>query len=230
MKAIVGLGNPGPRYRHTRHNVGWRVLERLAARWSCGKPEKARHAEVRRCTVDGGPVLLAKPLTFMNDSGRAVRALVERDRLAPDDLLVVYDDLDLELGRIRVRAQGSAGGHNGVRSIQQHLSQMRGKRQEARGQGIGGWLGGVLSGGRAGEVESSEVAGSNKAAGPPAFARIRVGIGRPPPGVDPIDFVLMGFSPDELRLVEQAAERAADAAECWLREGIAAAMNRFNAG
>jgi PTH1 family peptidyl-tRNA hydrolase len=74
------------------------------------------------------------------------------------------------------------------------------------------------------------VAGSNKTAGPPAFARIRVGIGRPPPGVDPIDFVLMGFSPDELRLVEQAAERAADAAECWLREGIAAAMNRFNAG
>ena len=230
MKAIVGLGNPGPRYRHTRHNVGWRVLERLAARWSCGKPEKARHAEVRRCTVDGGPVLLAKPLTFMNDSGRAVRALVERDRLAPDDLLVVYDDLDLELGRIRVRAQGSAGGHNGVRSIQQHLSQMRGKWHEARGQAIGGWLGSVLSGGRAGEVESSEVAGSNKAAGPPAFARIRVGIGRPPPGVDPIDFVLMGFSPDELRLVEQAAERAADAAECWLREGIAAAMNRFNAG
>ena len=227
MKAIVGLGTPGPRYRHTRHNVGWRVLDLLAQRWRGAKPEKARHSEVVRCLVDGEPVLLVKPQTFMNDSGKAVRALVEKDRLTPDDLLVVYDDLDLALGRIRVRAQGSAGGHRGIKSIQEHLAALaraRGQRSAA-GLGIGERLTRAM--GLAGEVRA-EPAGKSEAAQPPAFARIKVGIGRPPPGMDPIDFVLTGFTPDEAPLIQAAVERAADAAECWLASGTEAAANRFN--
>ncbi len=205
MKAIIGLGNPGPRYRHTRHNTGWHVLDRLAERWQAGKPERTRHAEVRRCAVDGETVLLVKPLTFMNESGLAVRALVEQEGLSPDQLLVIYDDLDLALGRIRVRAQGSSGGHRGIRSIQQHLEQV--VRRPEHGDGA---------------------LAPKLAREPVPFPRIKVGIGRPPPGVDPIDYVLSSFLPEELEVIRPAIALAADAAECWVREGIEAAMNRFN--
>jgi PTH1 family peptidyl-tRNA hydrolase len=233
MRAIVGLGNPGARYRRTRHNAGWQVLDQLAVRWHGGKPEKARHAEVVRCVVDGEPVLLLKPLTFMNDSGKAVRALIEKDRLAPEEILVIYDDLDLQLGRVRLRAQGSSGGHGGIRSIQQHLAQLA----RARDRGLWGKeLGTRAVGSSPGDTGQHDQNGGQMRAGAPAvreyavpaFPRLKVGIGRPPAGVDPVDFVLTGFTPDELRLIEPAIERAADAAECWLREGTAAAMNRFN--
>jgi PTH1 family peptidyl-tRNA hydrolase len=206
MKAIVGLGNPGPRYQHTRHNAGWMVVDRLAARWPCGRPEKTRQAEVRRCTVDGETVLLVKPLTYMNESGRAVRLLVERDGLRPEEILVIYDDMDLAPGRIRVRPQGSSGGHGGIKSIQEHLTQL--SRRTA-----------------AGAAPETNGAGARTA---PPFPRIKVGIGRPPAGMDPIDFVLAAFTPEELAVVGPALALAADAAECWLREGIEAAMNRFN--
>ena len=131
MKAIVGLGNPGPRYRNTRHNAGWHVLDELYRRWGGGKPLQARHAEVVKTAISGQPVMLVKPQTFMNDSGKAVRALVEKDGLDPVDVLVVYDDLDLPVGRIRLRARGSAGGHGGIKSVQQQLAGVgRLKRRE----------------------------------------------------------------------------------------------------
>jgi PTH1 family peptidyl-tRNA hydrolase len=235
MKAIVGLGNPGPRYRHTRHNVGWWVVDRLAARWRAGKPEVRRLAETVRCAVDGQPVLLLKPLTGMNDSGRVVRALVEKDGLALSDLLVVYDDLDLDLGRIRVRAQGSSGGHNGIRSIQQHLSQLQRKAQARQDGAQPRWLGALVgavtprSAPQGGVAVAGDAAGARAAdAGPPPFPRIKVGIGRPQAGVDPIEYVLSGFTPDERVQLEPALERAVDAVECWLRDGIGVAMNRFN--
>jgi PTH1 family peptidyl-tRNA hydrolase len=211
MRAIVGLGNPGPRYRHTRHNVGWWTLDELARRWGAGKakPEKARHAEVVRCTVDGEPLVLVKPQTFMNDSGKAVRALVEKDKLKPEEIMVVYDDIDLAAGRIRIRSGGSSGGHRGLKSIQEHLAQvMRSRKPKAPP--------GETGGGPAAKEES------------PEFPRIKVGLGRPPAGVDPIDYVLTTFTPDELAVVKPAVERTADAIECWLREGIDVAMNRFN--
>jgi peptidyl-tRNA hydrolase, PTH1 family len=189
MKAIVGLGNPGPRYRNTRHNVGWHVVDRLAERFAAGKPAKARNAELMKGSSGGEPVLLLKPLTYMNDSGKAVRALVEKDHLPLEDVLVVYDDLDLTFGKLRLRAGGSSGGHNGIKSIQQCIA------------------------GKAGD-----------------FPRIKVGIGRPPAGVDPIDHVLTTFTPDEKVVIADAVERAADAVECWVHEGIEAAMNKFNGG
>ena len=89
MSAIIGLGNPGPRYKNTRHNVGWHVLDRLAARWGAAKPGKARHAEVLNAAFSGQPVLLVKPLTYMNDSGKAVRALVGKDHLPLERILVI---------------------------------------------------------------------------------------------------------------------------------------------
>jgi peptidyl-tRNA hydrolase, PTH1 family len=229
MKAIVGLGNPGPRYRNTRHNAGWHVLDELYRRWGGGKPVQARHAEVVKTSISGQPVMLVKPQTFMNDSGKAVRALVEKDGLDPVDVLVVYDDLDLPVGRIRIRGRGSAGGHGGIKSIQQQLAGVgRLKRREpvapvavATPVPAGGG-----APGRAALAAPPEVAAP--ARDPQDFPRLKVGIGRPPAGVDPIEFVLTTFVPDELTLIRPAIERAADAVESWLAEGPDVAANRFN--
>jgi PTH1 family peptidyl-tRNA hydrolase len=225
MKAIVGLGNPGPRYRNTRHNVGWQVLDELVRRWEPGqvKPQAARHAEVVKSAHVGQVVVLIKPQTFMNDSGKAVRALVEKDGLDPEDILVVYDDLDLAAGRIRVRGGGSSGGHRGIQSIQQHLAAVpRLKRRPAPVESEAPEAPAV-TGKR--NQPSGQPSGQPSA---PAFPRIKVGIGRPPAGMDPIDFVLTTFAPDELTLIRPAIERAADAVECWIADGTDVAANRFN--
>lgn len=118
---VVGLGNPGPRYEATRHNVGFVVVDRFASRGDAGPWRQACGSLVAeaRCGDDG--VLLAKPQTFMNRSGVALRALAERTGLAPDHVLVVHDDLDLPFGRLRVRIGGGAGGHNGIRSAVEEL-------------------------------------------------------------------------------------------------------------
>lgn len=200
MRAIIGLGNPGPAYRHTRHNAGWMVLDELERRWRATAGTAARHAKVARATVDGEAVVLVRPQTFMNESGKVVRALVEKDGLGLEDLIVVYDDLDLAAGRVRVRASGSAGGHRGILSIQQHL------RDLAR-----------------------MVPRLRTAEGAIPFPRVKVGIGRPPPGIDPVDHVLRPFVPDELTVMAPAFAKAADAVADWLCLGIDATMNRYNA-
>jgi PTH1 family peptidyl-tRNA hydrolase len=185
MKLIVGLGNPGPRYAATRHNAGWRVAEALAARAGAGAwREKfdALLAEVRR---DDERVVLARPVTYMNLSGQSVRELVDFWKVQSGDLLVVVDDFALDVGRIRLRPEGSAGGHNGLESIIAHI-------------------------------------------GHEQFARLRVGIGPMPRGMDQAAFVLSEFSAGERRTIEEAVDRAADAAECWITMGLQEAMNRFN--
>ena len=187
MKLIVGLGNPGRRYRGTRHNVGWDVIARLAARAGIRVNEDEGFAEVGRGAIGTSRVLLARPYTYMNVSGEAVRDLRRRHRLRPEDILIIVDDIDLPLGRLRLRAGGSAGGHNGLKSIIDAL-------------------------------------------GTTEFPRLRVGIGRPPRGVDPADFVLTRFTAEEQPMVGEALERAADAVETAVTEGLPAAMNRFNAG
>lgn len=117
MRLVVGLGNPGERYRRTRHNVGFMVVDALAARWGAGKGR----VEEEAWTADAQPgpeaLRLVKPLTFMNRSGVAVERLAARYGMAPGDLLVVVDDLALELGSLRIRERGSHGGHNGLRSL-----------------------------------------------------------------------------------------------------------------
>lgn len=201
MKAIIGLGNPGPAYRRTRHNAGWFVLDELGDRWRAGTAVVARHSHIARVSVDGETILLVRPQTFMNESGKAVRGLIERDGLAVEDILVVYDDLDLPAGRIRVRPLGSAGGHRGILSIQGHLRDLARTLPRIR-------------------PETGDQI---------PFARIRVGIGRPPSGMETVEYVLQRFTPDEVTVLSPAIARAADAVAEWVREGIASVMNRYNA-
>jgi PTH1 family peptidyl-tRNA hydrolase len=185
MKLIVGLGNPGRRYRATRHNVGWEVIDRLARRWRTVVTVEDGWSLVGRAAVEGRRVLLAKPQTYVNVSGVAVADLRRRHRIPVEDLYVVVDDLDLPLGRIRMRARGTHGGHNGLRSV-------------------------------------IEALGSEE------FPRLRIGIGRPPEGVEPAEFVLTRVSDDERPVLDAALHRAVEALEVAVIEGPAAAMNRFN--
>lgn len=114
---IVGLGNPGPEYKNTRHNVGFDVIDLLAKRHRI-KVDRAKHkAKYGLGMVADTPVLLAKPLTFMNASGQAVAPLMREHGMKPEHVLVVADDLDMVLGRVRLKPKGSAGGHNGHRSL-----------------------------------------------------------------------------------------------------------------
>jgi len=186
MKLIIGLGNPDRRYRHTRHNVGCEVIDRVGRRLGIAVDQDDGWATVGAGTVGRRRVLLAKPQTYVNLSGTAVADLRRRHRVKIEDLVVVVDDLDLPLGRLRLRPGGSHGGHNGLRSIIDAL-------------------------------------------GSDAFPRLRVGIGRPPEGMDPAQFVLTPFTAEERATMDPALERAAEAIETVIREGLQAAMNRFNA-
>ncbi len=116
-KIIVGLGNPGPRYAGTRHNVGFLCVDRLAEQWDIPLSDRRQHAVLGQGEVDGAPVVLAKPRTFMNNSGEAVRYLLARFRAQPADLVIIYDEMDLPLGIIRLRPRGGAAGHQGMASI-----------------------------------------------------------------------------------------------------------------
>jgi PTH1 family peptidyl-tRNA hydrolase len=122
MKAVVGLGNPGSRYVGTRHNVGFAVIDLLAHSLPTGRFQTRFRSQVAESTLDGLRLLLVKPETFMNLSGGSVRELLDYHELALEDLLVVCDDINLPLGKLRVRRRGTHGGHNGLRDIQEHLS------------------------------------------------------------------------------------------------------------
>jgi PTH1 family peptidyl-tRNA hydrolase len=122
LKLIVGLGNPGREYEHTRHNVGFQVAEELAHRYRVTLKNHARwKARAAKIADIGDGVLLAEPTTFMNLSGWAVRQIADFHKLEPSNVLIVVDDADLPLGRLRLRTSGSAGGHNGLKSIIQEL-------------------------------------------------------------------------------------------------------------
>jgi PTH1 family peptidyl-tRNA hydrolase len=183
MKVIVGLGNPGSKYHGTRHNVGFAVVDSLASAAGAERFAERFHAEIAEWNASGEKVLLVKPTTFMNLSGRAVRQVLDFYQVPVEGLLVVCDDVNLPLGKLRFRAKGSAGGHNGLRDIQNHL-------------------------------------------GTADYGRLRIGVDAP--GHDLVDHVLSRFKPGERAVIEDAAARAAQAVEVWLREGIQVSMNRFN--
>jgi PTH1 family peptidyl-tRNA hydrolase len=185
VKLIVGLGNPGNKYQGTRHNLGFLVIDRLAQQNHIAISKRLCDALIGEWLSRGETIVFAKPQTFMNRSGVAVREILADYRGTADDLVVVYDDLDLPFGRIRIRPQGSAGGHRGILSIQEHL------------------------------------------AGAP-FCRVRVGIGRPPEGMDAVDYVLDPFSAAEQVALGESIDRAAAAVECILTDGVERAMGRFN--
>ena len=117
MRLIVGLGNPGPEYEKTRHNVGWQVIDAFAKKFRIDVTKHEKNALTGTGRAAGGSVMVAKPLTYMNLSGDAVRLLLNAYLESPQDMIVVYDDIDLPTGKLRIRANGSSGTHNGMRSI-----------------------------------------------------------------------------------------------------------------
>ena len=121
MKLIVGLGNPGRDYVNNRHNVGFKCIDLFARQHAISLTQRGARSKLGSGEVAGTRMVLAKPLTFMNLSGEVVSALMRRYRLSSKDILVIYDDLDLPLGKIRIREKGSSGGHNGLKSIISHL-------------------------------------------------------------------------------------------------------------
>jgi PTH1 family peptidyl-tRNA hydrolase len=117
MQIIVGLGNPGDRHRDSRHNLGFRCVDLMSKQWDIPFSERRAKAVLARGRRHGQDVVLVKPRTFMNNSGEALTYLVDRFGVRPSGILVIYDDLELALGRLRIRIQGSGGTHNGMRSI-----------------------------------------------------------------------------------------------------------------
>jgi PTH1 family peptidyl-tRNA hydrolase len=181
---VFGLGNPGRRYAGTFHNAGFLALDLLAV--TCGiRLRSSGEAEVGVGTVEGVTVLLGKPRTYMNRSGRAVAPVYGRFAGSPEDLVVLHDDLDLGLGVVRLKRGGGMGGHNGLRSLEEEL----GTRE---------------------------------------FLRVRIGIGRPPEGVDPADFVLRPVPEDVRERFQGGISSAAEAVEDILREGFDKTMTRWN--
>jgi PTH1 family peptidyl-tRNA hydrolase len=136
MKIVVGLGNPGPQYETTRHNVGFLAIDRLVERWKASGPIHKNHGEVYQTTFDGESVLLIKPQTYMNLSGKSVSPLYHFYRCKADDLIVIHDDLDLQPLSIRLKAGGGTGGHNGLKSIDEQIGKDHSKYYRVR-VGIG---------------------------------------------------------------------------------------------
>lgn len=183
MKLIAGLGNPGPAYENTRHNVGFDVIDVLATRWNIGTKAEKFHAWYGQGEIAEQRVTLLKPTTWMNRSGQAVLAAGRFFKLELADLLVITDDMALPLGKLRFRMSGSAGGHNGLQNIVDQL-------------------------------------------GSQEWCRLRIGIGEPIG--DPAVYVTSRFVAEEMPVIAAARQRAADAVECWLKDGPAKTMNRFN--
>lgn len=184
---VVGLGNPGDEYAGTKHNVGAEVVTRLAERHGANLRKGKERALVDEVRIDRRRVALAIPLTWMNDSGDAVRLLARRHGVQPEQVVVVHDELDLPVAALRVKSGGGLAGHNGLRSIASHLHS-------------------------------------------DAFQRVRIGVDKPASKERGADHVLSRFSKRERAEIDVTVELAADAVEMIAIDGIAAAMNRFNAG
>jgi peptidyl-tRNA hydrolase, PTH1 family len=186
VHVVIGLGNPGPEYRKTRHNVGFWVVNALAERWGIRLSRRAFLSVTGDGLLNGAKTLLVQPETYMNRSGEAALQIRNFYQLELADFVVIHDDLDLPLGRVRIkRGGGGAGGNRGVASL-------------------------IASFG------SKE------------FVRVKVGIGRPPGRQDPADFVLQPFTPQEEASILPAVDRAADAVEMWIREGVEKTMATVN--
>jgi len=182
---IVGLGNPGPSYRHTRHNFGFLAVDELAEELNIQVKRLKFKAMIGEGRFNGNKVVLVKPMTFMNESGRAVAPLLRYFKLPLSNLLVIHDDLDLPLGTLRLRPSGGTSGQRGMASIITHL-------------------------------------------GTQEFPRMRLGIGRPPGQMDPVDYVLKNFLPSENELLAIVLRTAVEASQNFINEGLTQTMNKYN--
>jgi peptidyl-tRNA hydrolase, PTH1 family len=185
MRLIVGLGNPDPEYQWTPHNLGFMAVDELANRSGIRIERPECKALVGRGKLAGEEVVLAKPQTYMNLSGVSVRELLGKYELEPSDLLVMWDEAQLPLGTIRIHLEGSAGSHNGAKSVIGSLST-------------------------------------------PEFARLRLGCGPDHPVTSRREYVLRPMKKAELELAAEMVAEAGDAVEMILRNGIEAAMNKYN--
>ncbi len=185
MHLIVGLGNPGEKYANTRHNVGFRAIYSLAKAYTVGDVSFKHKALIAMGKIAGERVLLAQPQTYMNNSGEAVRLLIDYYKIPRKDVIIIYDDLDLPTGKLRLKLKGSSGGHNGLKSVIAHLG-----------------------------IEE--------------FARIRVGIDRPPGGQDVVDYVLECFDSEEEKIIENSMADIVDAVKMIFTDGFQAVMNKYN--
>ncbi|MCK4271168.1 aminoacyl-tRNA hydrolase [bacterium] len=186
MQLALGLGNPGEKYARTRHNLGFRVVDLLGDRLGTSFEIHEDRYLIGLGLLEDAQIALVKPLTYMNESGRAAINLIEGYQVDLDRLLVICDDTNLPLGKIRLRRSGSDGGHRGLESIIYHLASEN-------------------------------------------FPRLRMGIGPLPENQDMVTFVLANFEPEEEILVTRMVQLAAEAASCFLQDGIEDAMNRYNA-
>lgn len=185
MKLLVGLGNPGPEYARSRHNVGFLVADEVARSVGARFTLRKFAAEIAEADSRGERVWIVKPQTYMNHSGESVGPALRYWKLSPQDLVVVHDDLELPPFRVQVKIGGGHGGHNGLRSVNAHV-------------------------------------------GSPDYARVRVGLGRPPEAVDPADWVLGRFARGEEAEVEEVVRLAGEAAWTAAVDGPVKAMNQFN--
>jgi PTH1 family peptidyl-tRNA hydrolase len=183
---VVGLGNPGPAYAANRHNVGFMVVDLLAERLGARFKAHKGRADVVETRIGGQRVVLAKPKSYMNESGGPVAAMRDFFKVPVERIVAVHDELDIGYGELRLKCGGGDNGHNGLRSMRKSL-------------------------------------GSGE------FHRVRFGIGRPPGRQDPADFVLRDFAPAERKELPFHVDRAADAVECLVTEGLERAQNTYNA-
>ncbi|MGI5416945.1 aminoacyl-tRNA hydrolase [Actinomadura luteofluorescens] len=184
---VVGLGNPGPSYAKNRHNAGFMVLDVLASRAGGRFKSHRARADVLEGRLAGTRVVLAKPRTFMNESGGPVKGLRDFYKVPVERVVVVHDELDIPFGAVRLKQGGGDNGHNGLRSVTRSL-------------------------------------------GAKEYPRVRFGVGRPPGRMDAAAFVLKDFSATERKELDLEVDRAADAVEALLTDGLAAAQNAFHAG
>jgi PTH1 family peptidyl-tRNA hydrolase len=183
----VGLGNPGPEYVDTPHHAGFRLADHLVARWRLGSFRRGDRARVVAGTWNGHDLRVLEPQTYMNRSGAAIAPLLDLPGFDPSrDLLILVDEVALPLGRFRLRGAGSAGGHNGLKSVEGVL-----RRQD--------------------------------------YARLRIGVGPKPAGLDGLsDYVLDTFPREERQVLDELLDPMAEAVETWVDQGIEIAMTKHN--
>ncbi len=182
---VAGLGNSGRAYRNNRHNAGFMLVDLLAIQLKVAFSRRQSEALVTTAHLADSWVVLAKPQTMMNQAGRSVGSLIRHYRIRHPHVMLLYDDLDLPLGAIRIREHGGSGGHKGLQSVLDKV-------------------------------------------GTHAIPRLRLGIGRPPPGVDPVKYVLDDFTGEEKAFFRPSLARAADCIRLYLHQGIQAAMTECN--
>ena len=182
---VAGLGNPGEEYSRSRHNAGFRVMDRIAKNKNVRFDRRKFKGEIAETELAGVRALLVKPQTYYNGSGECLSAILGYYKVPPSQLIVVHDELDLESGRLRLKRGGSDAGNRGVRSVEQSLST-------------------------------------------PDFIRIRVGVSRPPGERESKDYLLESMSPEARASLDASIQRAAEAVEAIIAEGLDRAMGRFN--